>query len=318
MTKKTMHEKLARMRVAYAQKLDQKTANIQSGWQDLLTHWNSDSLDALYRQVHNLAGSGSTFGFPDISSSAQTLQTLLYPLRDGNLYPTREEMEEIGQAHRHLVQILRQSSLETGGGPAPVTSVFGGSSVATASNPSTADLKIRIEELYRFVQDLQPGCVAEQQVIALQKASKELRELSAGLSAPAMAHPESSPFSRGRMMLIEPDPFHRKVCLSLTRQLGIDTVLFEDPGDALDRVAEYDWILLSTQVGATSTGPLYAVLATIPPGCRRPQLLLIADETVPPMENHPEVLMLKRPIGLDQLRSRLTVPHDSLPDVALN
>lgn len=71
-------EKLAYLRTAYAQALPEKLKQIDAAALDWYkTPTSRDKLEALYLLVHNLAGSGATFGFTDISKNAQILEHLL-------------------------------------------------------------------------------------------------------------------------------------------------------------------------------------------------------------------------------------------------
>jgi diguanylate cyclase (GGDEF)-like protein len=62
----------------YAKELPAKIREIEKGWKEISEgEWSSAARDKICLMAHKLAGSGETFGFPDISSSAHLLEQLL-------------------------------------------------------------------------------------------------------------------------------------------------------------------------------------------------------------------------------------------------
>lgn len=57
--------------------------------------WAPDQVSAAQRLAHNLAGSGSTFGYQGLSAAAQALEQALLPLRNRLAPPTQEQVAAI-------------------------------------------------------------------------------------------------------------------------------------------------------------------------------------------------------------------------------
>ncbi|MHB0985927.1 MAG: GGDEF domain-containing protein [Sulfuricella sp.] len=59
---------LQELRMPYAAQLPEKVREIEEGWNKLLqAGWDEKVLRKLHRKVHNLTGSGATFGFSELS-----------------------------------------------------------------------------------------------------------------------------------------------------------------------------------------------------------------------------------------------------------
>jgi len=71
-------EKLAGLRADYARDLPDKLAEIQAGWRTHLESPTAATHGDLVRRVHNLAGTGATFGLPAISECARALERFLH------------------------------------------------------------------------------------------------------------------------------------------------------------------------------------------------------------------------------------------------
>lgn len=75
-TDNSILDKLRELRDDYTKMLPQKISSIEGLWKSLLEdEWDREHLATLHRYTHSLAGSGSTFGFDNISDSARTLDT---------------------------------------------------------------------------------------------------------------------------------------------------------------------------------------------------------------------------------------------------
>lgn len=62
----------------YADQFPSRTAEIKSLWGKVAgDDTDRDALDELYRLVHGLAGSGATFGFPQLSEAARQCEHVL-------------------------------------------------------------------------------------------------------------------------------------------------------------------------------------------------------------------------------------------------
>lgn len=73
MSKKSIQEKLEKVRLSYIATLDKKSEEIDSNWQALNENWDEDIYKNLYMIIHSIAGSAETFGFPDLTAQARTV-----------------------------------------------------------------------------------------------------------------------------------------------------------------------------------------------------------------------------------------------------
>ncbi|MEI7645758.1 MAG: diguanylate cyclase, partial [Chloroflexales bacterium] len=93
------------LRQSYAAQLVEKAAQMAASWQLIEAGTaTSTAIEDLLRVAHNLAGTGSTFGFPDVSSIARSLEAALrsYAHADSG-FP--EMISEIGFLVRGLQQL---------------------------------------------------------------------------------------------------------------------------------------------------------------------------------------------------------------------
>ena len=77
---KTLHftETVASLRVNYIERLENFTPEIEELRKALVYGApSSEEIKDFYQALHKFAGSGATFGFPDISQTARALETLL-------------------------------------------------------------------------------------------------------------------------------------------------------------------------------------------------------------------------------------------------
>lgn len=96
-------EKLAYLRTAYAQALPEKLKQIDAAALDWYkTPTSRDKLEALYLLVHNLAGSGATFGFTELSNNAQILEHLLKKALNK---PVLDSATIISDVHQLMTQL---------------------------------------------------------------------------------------------------------------------------------------------------------------------------------------------------------------------
>ncbi len=77
----SMEEKLLALRQKYVRKLPQRLQNLYQHWELLESKYEILHVDKIYRIVHQLTGSGKTYGFPAISETARLLEIKFYQLR---------------------------------------------------------------------------------------------------------------------------------------------------------------------------------------------------------------------------------------------
>ena len=91
-----LRERLDALRARYKAELPGRIDGAKVLWAAVRDGANVGSgLSQLYRAVHNLAGSGATFGYSDLSQAAQTLDELLQPLADAGTPPSKDQAEQI-------------------------------------------------------------------------------------------------------------------------------------------------------------------------------------------------------------------------------
>ena len=112
-THKTLTKKLSNLRAAYRQKLPSRVQEIASLWQAFVQdEANENSLPPLYFLVHRLAGSGASFGMPEVSRVAATLESALRVRVEDNPGVTAAQGSHIEGLIGELRHIATQSEVE--------------------------------------------------------------------------------------------------------------------------------------------------------------------------------------------------------------
>jgi chemotaxis protein histidine kinase CheA len=71
-------ERLKALGEKYSRQFPERKAEILSLWETIEKNGSDlDAVDSLYRLVHGLAGSGATFGFPQVSEAAKQCECVL-------------------------------------------------------------------------------------------------------------------------------------------------------------------------------------------------------------------------------------------------
>lgn len=104
-------EKLEVLRARYRKELSLKITQIQTQF-DIGTQngFDTESFELFYRLLHNLVGSGATFGLADVSEAAKVLDDALRHFVTEQIYPTKEEAEELRLHMESLVLACRNQS----------------------------------------------------------------------------------------------------------------------------------------------------------------------------------------------------------------
>ena len=96
----------------YASRVPDKLAQIEQAWERLpADRWDEGGFYLLHRMVHNLAGSGRTFGFAMLSDVAHGLEAHLGELAQAKTVPDSAERERM----RTLLDALRQAARQENG-----------------------------------------------------------------------------------------------------------------------------------------------------------------------------------------------------------
>lgn len=76
-SKQELEKQLNQLRQEYAAQLPARLEEVEEAWEKLRGHWSQENLDQLYRPLHKLAGSGTTFGFPRLSELTGRIERTL-------------------------------------------------------------------------------------------------------------------------------------------------------------------------------------------------------------------------------------------------
>jgi chemotaxis protein histidine kinase CheA len=95
-TRKLMLERLQATKQKYAVALPDKIRNIRTSWLEIMQNsQNMEEFDVFHRQLHTLAGSAGTFGFPDVGQAARTVEVVLKEVLLGEVPPDVEQKKQI-------------------------------------------------------------------------------------------------------------------------------------------------------------------------------------------------------------------------------
>lgn len=114
-----LQSRLSELRAAYLSDLPAKVEDIATTWKTLKEGiWQPTALERLHRLVHNLAGSGMTYGLEMLSTQARLILDVIRPWIKPQHLPTNQERNELD----HLIAALRRTAIAQGGHVAPPAS----------------------------------------------------------------------------------------------------------------------------------------------------------------------------------------------------
>lgn len=98
------------MRHDYVVRLPQKISAVNNLWHSLESGpWDAQVLSQVYRLVHNLAGSGKSYGCPMLSQKAERVERLIYPLLNRTNAPKSQTIIQIACALHQLQSSISAS-----------------------------------------------------------------------------------------------------------------------------------------------------------------------------------------------------------------
>lgn len=101
-----LEDKLRVLREEYVRNLSSKITQIETLWKDLVhISWQQDNIATLHRHTHSLVGSGSTFGFTELSGAARSLDNELKTLLELTHPPDKEIQAVVDEKLIHLLSI---------------------------------------------------------------------------------------------------------------------------------------------------------------------------------------------------------------------
>lgn len=106
-------QKLKELQQSYLSHLPQDMSTAGDLWNTVQQNpKDADSLQALYRLMHRLNGSGMTFGFPMVSEIAGTLERALQDLVNQDMPATSDQLKHIGMVLRTLMTRITELEYE--------------------------------------------------------------------------------------------------------------------------------------------------------------------------------------------------------------
>jgi chemotaxis protein histidine kinase CheA len=105
MTPEELQAQLAELRRVYARQLPDKVKGLEAACEALLgAAWDEAACAAAYRSAHSMAGSGGTYGFPELGETARALEGVFKASLEARTAP-----DEAARARaRELVRRLRE------------------------------------------------------------------------------------------------------------------------------------------------------------------------------------------------------------------
>ncbi|MEK7303113.1 MAG: response regulator, partial [Pseudomonadota bacterium] len=147
---KEFQEKMRLLTASFTEELPNKISEIETLWSKLQAEWDMEALQKLHRSVHNLVGTGKTFGFPELSVEARTLEQILKNLMQKEV--TADDL----QSAMILQQVseLRRISVETG--PKPTEDIIPAASNENVFLPDshTSNLVFVVDDDVEAAQEL--------------------------------------------------------------------------------------------------------------------------------------------------------------------
>lgn len=136
--------------ISFTEELADRVNEIEVMWNRLQTEWDMKALQALHRSVHNLVGTGKTFGFPEISIEARTLEQVLKSLMQ------KEVSADALQSAKILQQILelKRISVEEESKPAKSSIQTVTKEDAFLSNSHSSNLIFVVDDDVEAAQEL--------------------------------------------------------------------------------------------------------------------------------------------------------------------
>ncbi|MEK6747821.1 MAG: Hpt domain-containing protein [Pseudomonadota bacterium] len=99
--------RLIELRRQYVAQLPKKFSDIEALWRQLRTQDDPQQRADLHRLTHSLAGSGATYGFPNISTAARHAEDILKPHSEAQGQPL--PASQIEDALRSLGKVIGEA-----------------------------------------------------------------------------------------------------------------------------------------------------------------------------------------------------------------
>lgn len=107
MTDDAYAEKMKALRLQYLKTLPEHARVLNEHWRRLRhVSWEAQSVQAMYQAAHKLAGSGTTFGFSEITDKGRALEQLLVPMIETGEVASTARREAIHGALKALISAM--------------------------------------------------------------------------------------------------------------------------------------------------------------------------------------------------------------------
>ncbi len=107
-----LQDRLKILSDAYAAQLPEKLQQVEQAWKQLPHgEWNEECFQSLHRMIHNLTGSGKTFGFPLLSEMARNLEEYLNEFVSSQTVPDEKQHQHIQEMLNKLLQVNMRCAL---------------------------------------------------------------------------------------------------------------------------------------------------------------------------------------------------------------
>lgn len=101
-----IHDQLAAIRAQFLENLPERLTLIRTLFEELSKEWNAEKASELYIQLHSITGSGSTFGFPELTENAYEGEILLKPSYTTGEPATPHHWNQLGEAITGMERLL--------------------------------------------------------------------------------------------------------------------------------------------------------------------------------------------------------------------
>ncbi|HXH03595.1 MAG TPA: Hpt domain-containing protein [Candidatus Competibacteraceae bacterium] len=101
-----LQARLAQLKQAYVESLSGRAATLRQLWHSLRLAWDPATARQLQTLAHQLAGSGGSFGFADITEQARDLEHRLATCGDPAQMPSAPDLEALEAALESLCRTL--------------------------------------------------------------------------------------------------------------------------------------------------------------------------------------------------------------------
>jgi HPt (histidine-containing phosphotransfer) domain-containing protein len=92
MSKPELERQLAALRQGYAERLPSRAAALAMQAAGLARRWDPQQALDLQRELHNLAGSGASYGFPEVSRTARAAEEACGAALNGGAAPPLDDL----------------------------------------------------------------------------------------------------------------------------------------------------------------------------------------------------------------------------------